>query len=78
MVLRDFRDFLAEVERRGDMKLVEGADCDLEIGTLTELMCEQARADVPFRPDHWLSEGISNRNKTLLHPGTDRACAGSS
>ncbi len=42
MVLRDFRDFLAEVERRGDMKLVEGADCDLEIGTLTELMCEQA------------------------------------
>ena len=42
MVLRDFRDFLAEVERRGDMKLVEGADCDLEIGTLTEIMCEQA------------------------------------
>jgi len=40
MVLRDFRDFLAEVERRGDMKLVEGADCGLEIGTLTELMCE--------------------------------------
>jgi len=41
MVLRDFRDFLAEVEKRGDMKLVEGADCDLEIGTLTELMCEK-------------------------------------
>ncbi len=41
MAWRDFRDFLAEVEKRGDVKVVEGADCDLEIGTLTELMCER-------------------------------------
>jgi 4-hydroxy-3-polyprenylbenzoate decarboxylase len=41
MAWRDFREFVAEVERRGDVKIVEGADCDLEIGTLTELMCER-------------------------------------
>lgn len=41
MAWRDFREFVSEVERRGDVKVVEGADCDLEIGTLTELMCER-------------------------------------
>src|SRR5579883_2290835 len=38
---RDFRDFLAELERRGMVRHVAGADPDLEIGTLVELMCER-------------------------------------
>src|SRR5438270_593215 len=38
---RDFRDFLDELERRGQVRRVAGADPDLEIGTLTELMCER-------------------------------------
>ncbi|HEX9879045.1 MAG TPA: UbiD family decarboxylase [Candidatus Binatia bacterium] len=38
---RDFRGFISAVEARGELKVVEGADCDLEIGTLTELMCER-------------------------------------
>lgn len=41
MAWRDFREFLAEVERRGDVKVVEGAECHLEIGAITELMCER-------------------------------------
>jgi len=41
MAWRDFRDFLAAIEKRGEVKVVEGADLDLEIGTLTELMCER-------------------------------------
>jgi 4-hydroxy-3-polyprenylbenzoate decarboxylase len=41
MPWRDFRAFLAELERRGDVKQVEGASCELEIGTLTELMAER-------------------------------------
>ena len=36
-----FRDFIAEVDRIGDLKLLEGCDWDLEIGTLTELMAER-------------------------------------
>ena len=40
MAWRDFRGFLAEAEKRGYVKVIEGADCDLEIGTLTELMSE--------------------------------------
>ncbi|HZS01966.1 MAG TPA: UbiD family decarboxylase [Chloroflexota bacterium] len=38
---RDFRDFLAELEQRGMVRHVAGADPDLEIGTLVELMCER-------------------------------------
>src|SRR5919202_5281434 len=41
MAWHDFREFLAEIERRDQVRVVEGADCDLEIGTLTELMCER-------------------------------------
>ncbi len=41
MAWADFRAFLAELERRGQVKIVEGADPELEIGTLTELMCER-------------------------------------
>ncbi len=41
MPWQDFREFFAELERRGDTRVVEGADADLEIGTLTELMCER-------------------------------------
>lgn len=41
MAWRDFREFLGAMEKRGDVKVVEGADCNLEIGTLTELMCER-------------------------------------
>ena len=36
-----FRDFIAEIDRIGDLKLLEGCDWDLEIGTLTELMAER-------------------------------------
>jgi 4-hydroxy-3-polyprenylbenzoate decarboxylase len=41
MAWRDFREFIDAVEQRGDLKVVEGADANLEIGTLTELMCER-------------------------------------
>jgi 4-hydroxy-3-polyprenylbenzoate decarboxylase len=41
MAWRDFREFLAEVERRGDVEVVEGAACELEIGTICELMAER-------------------------------------
>jgi len=41
MSWKDFREFLTEVNKRGDVKVVEGADCNLEIGALTELMCER-------------------------------------
>jgi 4-hydroxy-3-polyprenylbenzoate decarboxylase len=41
VIWRDFRDYVAEIERVGDARLVEGAECDLEIGGLTELMAER-------------------------------------
>jgi 4-hydroxy-3-polyprenylbenzoate decarboxylase len=41
MIWRDFRDFLNTVDKRGHLKVVHGAECKLEIGALTELMCER-------------------------------------
>jgi UbiD family decarboxylase len=41
MPWQDFREFLAELERRGHVRQVDGASAELEIGTLTELMCER-------------------------------------
>ena len=38
---QDFRTLIDEFEWRGEIKVVEEADCDLEIGTLTELMAER-------------------------------------
>jgi 4-hydroxy-3-polyprenylbenzoate decarboxylase len=41
MPYRDLREFLQRVEDIGDMARIEDADWDLEIGTMTELMCER-------------------------------------
>jgi 4-hydroxy-3-polyprenylbenzoate decarboxylase len=41
MVWKDFRSFVEEIERRGNVRVVEGADPHLEMGALTELMCER-------------------------------------
>jgi UbiD family decarboxylase len=35
----DLRDWLDKVEALGELKRVDGASCDLEIGTLTDLVC---------------------------------------
>jgi len=39
----DLRDWLAEVEKLGEVKHVDGADWDLEIGTVTALNAKKAR-----------------------------------
>ncbi|HLY66231.1 MAG TPA: UbiD family decarboxylase, partial [Chloroflexota bacterium] len=41
MAWKDFREFVAELERRGLTRTVQGADPNLEIGALTELMAER-------------------------------------
>ena len=42
MAYRDLREWVAEVERLGQLQTVEGAHWDLEIGALTELICEHS------------------------------------
>ena len=41
MVYEDLRDFILKLDEIGDLKRVEGAECDLEIGAITELMAER-------------------------------------
>ncbi len=37
----DLRDFVDELDALGEIKRFEGADCDLEIGALTEIMADR-------------------------------------
>src|SRR3989304_8848814 len=37
----DLREFVTALEKLGELKTIEGADWDLEIGALTELVAEQ-------------------------------------
>ncbi|MEE8333186.1 MAG: hypothetical protein V3R85_04990, partial [Alphaproteobacteria bacterium] len=36
---RDLRDWLAEVERMGDLKIVRGANWQRDVGQIVEVMC---------------------------------------
>ena len=38
---RDLRDYLRIVEGRGDLKRINGADPQVELGTIAELMAER-------------------------------------
>lgn len=65
---RDFRDFLGAVEERGEVKLVEGADCDLEIGALTELMCERRGPMLLFDSINGFPKGLRIAAKPYATP----------
>ena len=41
MIFNDLRGFIDEVEKRNDMKVIEGADWNLEIGLITEWQISQ-------------------------------------
>jgi 4-hydroxy-3-polyprenylbenzoate decarboxylase len=34
---RDLREFIAAIEKRGELRLLRGADWNLEIGTMAEI-----------------------------------------
>ena len=46
MAFDDLRDFIKAVEEMGELKVIEGADCESEIGTITELCI----AEIPNPP----------------------------
>ncbi|MDO8688959.1 MAG: UbiD family decarboxylase, partial [Dehalococcoidia bacterium] len=41
MSYKDVRGWIDEVEKMGQMKHIDGADCDLEIGALIEIVCRE-------------------------------------
>jgi UbiD family decarboxylase len=69
----DLRGFIAEVERIGELKRIDGAHWDLEIGGLTELYAERRGPallfdDIPGYPRGYrvLSNAFSSYNRTAL------------
>ena len=47
-MVNDLREFLAELEKHDQLKMVKGAHWDLEIGTINELMAEQKGPSLLF------------------------------
>lgn len=48
MAYRDIRDWLQDdVERYGELKYVNGADCDLEMGAICEILFREFRRPAP-------------------------------
>ncbi len=43
---RDLREWLAKVQEMGQLKTVEGADWDLEIGAVTQLILQEKDIDI--------------------------------
>jgi len=37
VVFNDLRDYVATLEKLGQLKTIEGASCELEIGAITEM-----------------------------------------
>ena len=37
MIFTDLRDYISTLEKLGQLKVIEGASCDLEIGAITEM-----------------------------------------
>ncbi|MGE5818876.1 MAG: hypothetical protein ACM37Z_12680 [Deltaproteobacteria bacterium] len=44
MIFTDLRHFIATLEKLGQLKIIEGASCDLEIGAITEMATTRPNA----------------------------------
>ena len=47
MMYVDLRDYLEAVENHGELKRIDGADWDLEMGSLVELVCGEGKSPRP-------------------------------
>lgn len=47
-MVNDLREFIEELDKRGQLRKIEGADWDLEIGTITELVAERGEPALLF------------------------------
>jgi UbiD family decarboxylase len=66
MLFNDLREFIQRLDEVGQLKRVEGADWDLEIGTLTELMAERLGPALLFDKIKGYPEGYRVLSNTVL------------
>ena len=64
----DLRDWLAEVERRGDLKIVTGASWEKDIGQVVEVLCHDEGT-----PTGRTTQVMPSTSKTKLKPTMTRA-----
>lgn len=55
---RDMREFLSLLEQRGELQRVEGADWDLEVGAINEMVAEKGGPALLFDPVKGYPEGF--------------------
>ena len=44
MIFTDLRHYIATLEKLGQLQVIEGASCELEIGAITEMATSQANS----------------------------------
>ncbi len=70
MRFNDLREFIATLEKMGELKVIEGASCDLEIGAISELATHlEERPAVLFDS----IEGYPNGYRLLTNFSSNRA-----
>ena len=53
MIFTDLRHYISTLERTGQLKVIEGASCDLEIGAITEMAALQANSPAVLFEKWW-------------------------
>ena len=64
MIFTDLRHYISTLEKLGQLKVIEGASCDLEIGAITEMATSAAQfpgGAVRFNPR--VQERLSNSDQ---------------
>ena len=69
---KDLRGYLDAADKLGELRIVDGADWDLEIGAITEVAARAAQAKGrALRQHQRLSKRISRRDQSCLFAGDD-------
>ena len=64
MIFTDLRHYISTLEKLGQLKVIEGASCDLEIGAITEMANSQPNSPaVLFDSIQGSQEGISDSDQ---------------
>jgi len=62
----DFRSFIKELEKKGELKKIQGADCDLDIGGITELFAERRGPALLFDEIKGYSKGYRVSSNVVM------------
>ena len=77
MIFTDLRDYISTLEKLGQLQVIEGASCDLEIGAITEMANSRANSPaVLFDSIQVHTKGFRILTNFLTHKTRERMVYG--